>query len=114
MACPSGCPKRCDNERMSRRSSAVPVNGQIRGLMIERIVGYCLERGVVRRSLFVAVLVGTLLNLINQGDALLAGRAIDWAKVLLTFIVPYCVATYGAVSYRLRHEHDLASSRHDS
>ena len=82
--------------------------------MVRRIVEYGLEPGVIRRSLIVAVLVGTLLNLINQGDALLAGRAIDWAKVLLTFIVPYCVATYGAVSYRLRHEHELASSRHDS
>ncbi len=88
--------------------------GKIKGLMIGRIIGYCLERGVVRRSLLVAGLVGTLLNLINQGDALLAGRAIDWAKVLLTFTVPYCVATYGAVSYRLRHEHELASSRRDS
>jgi hypothetical protein len=80
--------------------------------MVRRIVGYCLEPGVVRRSLIVAVLVGALLNLINQGDALLSGRAIDWAKALLTFTVPYCVATYGAVSYRLRHEHDLARSRH--
>jgi len=77
--------------------------------MVRRVVGYCLEPGVARRSLIVAVLVGTLLNLINQGDALFAGRTINWAKVLLTFIVPYCVATYGAVSYRLRHERDLAS-----
>lgn len=80
--------------------------------MVRRVVGYCLEPGVVRRSVIVAVLVGTLLNLINQGDALFAGRTINWAKVLLTFIVPYCVATYGAVSYRLRHERDLASGRH--
>ena len=79
--------------------------------MIRRVVRYCLEPGVARRSLIVAVPVGTLLNLINQGDVLFAGRAIDWAKVLLTFIVPYCVATYGAVSYRLRHDRDFASGR---
>jgi hypothetical protein len=41
------------------------------------------------------------LNLINQGDALIAGGPIDWTKLLLDFVVPYCVATYGAVSYRL-------------
>ena len=58
-----------------------------------------------RRSLAVAALVGTLLNLINQGDALLAGAPLDWLKIALTFAVPYCVATYGAVSYRMRTEH---------
>jgi hypothetical protein len=57
--------------------------------------------GVPRRSLAAAVLVGTILNLINQGDALFAGRSLDWLKLLLTYIVPYCVATYGAVAFRL-------------
>jgi hypothetical protein len=30
-----------------------------------------------------------------------AGATIDVAKLLLTYLVPYCVSTYGAVSYRL-------------
>ena len=63
---------------------------------------YALSDGVPRRSFWVAVVVGCILNLINQGDALFAGRPIDWTKLILTFAVPYCVATYGAVSYRLR------------
>jgi hypothetical protein len=58
--------------------------------------------GVPRRSFLVALVVGTVLNLINQGDALLAGSRLDWAKILLTFAVPYCVSTYGAVSYHLK------------
>ena len=58
--------------------------------------------GVARRSFAAAVVVGTVLNLINQGDALFAGRGLDWTKLVLTYIVPYCVATYGAVSYRLK------------
>lgn len=53
---------------------------------------------VVRRSAKVALIVGTLLVAINQGDRLLAGEGLDLAKALLTFVVPYCVATYGAVS----------------
>jgi hypothetical protein len=57
--------------------------------------------GVPRRSFAAALVVGTLLNLINQGDALFAGRALDWTKLVLTYIVPYCVATYGAVAFRL-------------
>ena len=57
--------------------------------------------GVPRRSLAAAVVVGTLLNLINQGDALFSGHRLDWLKLALTYIVPYCVATYGAVAFRL-------------
>jgi len=44
------------------------------------------------------LLVGTILNLINQGDALLSPAAINWWKVVLTFCVPFCVATFGAYS----------------
>jgi hypothetical protein len=57
--------------------------------------------GVPRRSLAAAVVVGTILNLINQGDALFGGRGLDWLKLGLTYIVPYGVATYGAVAFRL-------------
>src|SRR5262245_27277508 len=52
-------------------------------------------------SLAVVLMVGTVLNLINQGDALLADRHVNLAKIVPTFVVLYCVATYGAVSYRL-------------
>jgi hypothetical protein len=58
--------------------------------------------GVPRRSLWVALVVGTILNLINQGDALVAGQHLDVTKLALTYVVPYFVCTYGAVSFRLR------------
>lgn len=57
------------------------------------------EPAVVRRSLRVAAVVGTLLVAINHGDRVLAGALVpvDWAKMLLTYSVPYGVATYAAV-----------------
>jgi hypothetical protein len=61
---------------------------------------YALSGGVPGRALGLALMVGTILNLINQGDALLAGGPVDLAKLLLNYVVPYCVSTYGAVSYR--------------
>jgi hypothetical protein len=67
-----------------------------------RIWLYCVSDGVPKRSLVVALIVGTILNLINQGDALVAGARLNLTKLILTFAVPYAVATYGAVSYRLR------------
>jgi hypothetical protein len=73
-----------------------------------QIVRYCVSEGVPKRSLGVAFIVGTVLNLINQGDALLGSVPINLPKLLLTFAVPYFVATYGAVSYRIRSERDRA------
>ena len=65
---------------------------------------YALSDGVPRRSLWVALVVGTILNLINRGVALIAGRHADITKLVLTYAVPYFVCTYGAVSFRLREE----------
>ena len=55
---------------------------------------------VVKRSLKVGLMVGTILTLINQGDALFSGVLtpdILW-KILLTYCVPYCVSTYAGVA----------------
>ena len=54
-------------------------------------------------------MVGTVLNLINQGDALLAGQRLDFGKLALTYIVPYIVSTYGAVSFRLHAARTVAT-----
>jgi hypothetical protein len=66
-----------------------------------RICVCCVSDGVPRRSFAVALIVGTILNLVNQGDALFGEAGLNISKILLTYIVPYCVATYGAVSSRL-------------
>jgi hypothetical protein len=62
---------------------------------------YATGDGVPRRSLGVAAVVGTILNAINQGDALVGGEPLAYTKVILTYVVPYLVATYGAVTVRL-------------
>ena len=59
-----------------------------------------LHHPMLRRSLTVAAVVGTVLTLLNQGDILFTGSwnsALYW-KVPLTYCVPFCVATYGALS----------------
>jgi hypothetical protein len=50
----------------------------------------------VRRSLTVAVLIGTALNAINQGTELWAGEPVILWKLLLTYFVPFAVASYGS------------------
>ncbi|HEY3157547.1 MAG TPA: nitrate/nitrite transporter NrtS [Vicinamibacterales bacterium] len=55
---------------------------------------------VVRRATIVALVVGTILVIINHGDAiargdLSVGRLL---RIALTMMVPYCVSTYSSVS----------------
>ena len=57
-----------------------------------------LGHAVPRRSFLVAIVVGTILNLINQGDVLWGSADLDGFKLGLTYAVPYFVATYGAVT----------------
>ena len=58
---------------------------------------------IVRRSLKVAVLVGTILALINHGDRMLSGSLDGEAalKIVLTYLVPYCVSTWASVQTAL-------------
>jgi len=65
-----------------------------------RVLRLAMSGGVPRRAFWVAIVVGTVLNLINQGDALLSGASVNWAKVVLTYLVPFAVSTHGAVSAR--------------
>ena len=54
---------------------------------------------ILKRSVRVALVVGTLLTLINQGGRLLVLDidAPTLARIVLTYIVPYCVSTWAAV-----------------
>ncbi len=59
---------------------------------------FATSQGTPRHALIMGVIVGTVLTAINQRDFILAGQAPGPLKVGLTYLVPYCVATYGAVS----------------
>ena len=57
------------------------------------------QRAVAQRSLRVALVVGTVLVAINQGDRLISGDITLEVilKSLLTYFVPYLVSTYASV-----------------
>lgn len=51
---------------------------------------------IVKNALRIALVVGTILNLVNQGGALLLEAGVSWIHLVLNYVVPYCVATYSA------------------
>jgi methyl-accepting chemotaxis protein len=48
---------------------------------------------IALRWLKVSLVVGTALNLINQYDAVLGPELLDWPRLMLTYCVPYAVAS---------------------
>lgn len=60
------------------------------------------SREIVIPALRVALVVGTVLNLINQGGRILDGLDPSWFHVLLNYLVPYCVSSYSAARNQLR------------
>ena len=71
-----------------------------------RCLRHALRHGpMVKRSLLTAAVVGSILTAINQGNVLTAGEfpsELFW-KIPLTYCVPFCVATWGAlINSRIR------------
>ncbi len=60
---------------------------------------YGLERDTLLRSLKTALVVGTILGVINHGSALLARQltAEQLAPLLISYLVPFGVAMYGQI-----------------
>ncbi|MFO7830187.1 MAG: nitrate/nitrite transporter NrtS, partial [Bacteroidales bacterium] len=53
---------------------------------------------ILKRALRVALIVGVILNLINQGESIFSGfKDFHITQFLLTFLVPYLVSTYSSV-----------------
>ena len=65
-----------------------------------------LLKDVVFMVLKVSFIVGSILALINHGDAILEGALTheNLHKIVLTFLVPYCVSTYSSVKAIQRHD----------
>lgn len=63
---------------------------------------YCARREHLRRTVFIAVVVGTLLTAINLGDVIVDGRATSGTLVraVLNYLVPFAVSNLGLLSAR--------------
>ena len=53
--------------------------------------------GTPQKAVMTALVVGTILAIINHGDFIFKGESINFFKILLTYCVPYCVTTWGAI-----------------
>lgn len=57
-----------------------------------------IAKSLLLRSLKMALVVGTILNIINQPQACIGAEPFHLLSALLTYTVPFCVATCSAVA----------------
>ena len=69
---------------------------------VREAIAYCLRRDHLRRTLRIALVVGAILTLINQGNVIVAGDAttLTWVKTGLNFCVPFIVSNLGLLTGR--------------
>lgn len=72
--------------------------------MLLKLLDTAFTKSIVRNALKIALVVGTLLNLINQAEPILENNGINWLEFFLNYLIPYCVASYSAAKNQLTQE----------
>ncbi len=60
-----------------------------------------LSRSMILPALKVSAVVGSVLNLVNNGPALLDHQSVNLWQVFLNYVVPFCVSSYSAARNEL-------------
>ena len=65
----------------------------------QSIISYCLERATLLFAMKLALVVGTILALINHGQAIISGHLTfdQLIPILITYCVPFSVSMYSQV-----------------
>jgi len=89
------------SEQLSQRKNVPPWSTPIDGCRL-------ILRGVTFRTCArVALVVGTILSVVNQGEVILDGDAtpMTWARVAVNYLIPFLVSSIGYIApFRLRKE----------
>ena len=64
------------------------------------------RRTTLRKTIRIALVVGTVLSVINQGYLIWGGRAtyVTWIRVVANYFVPFCVSSTGFLTATHRSE----------
>ncbi len=65
-----------------------------------RLFTVMMSRPVVGNATRVAIVVGTCLNIINQGGTIWYNGDVDWSRFMMNYAVPFLVASYSAAKAR--------------
>ena len=69
---------------------------------IEHLALCALQLPVWVSAIKISLVVGTILNLVNQGPAILAGHQPGWLGMMFNYLIPFCVSIYSGASVAAR------------
>jgi hypothetical protein len=80
---------------------------------LRSIIWIACQRRIASASLQIALIVGVILNLINQGGAIWDGQSFSLGQFALNFVVPFCVSSYSAAKNEVKLRHISHHAQHD-
>lgn len=60
------------------------------------LVQLMVQPRIAKAALRVSLLVGTVLNLVNNGERLWTGHGVNLWQMAMNYVVPFCVSAYSA------------------
>jgi len=69
---------------------------------IRAILETALRRDILRGAIAVSLIVGSVLNVINQGERITAGTGLSLPHFFLNYLVPYLVASWSGARAAVR------------
>lgn len=85
-----------------------------RPMTLSEALRICFRREYLQRTIRIALVVGTILTLINQLDVFIKGdaTALTWIKTGLNFCVPFVVSNLGLVAGKRAENQSLDRTKH--
>jgi hypothetical protein len=85
-------------------------------VMRKNLLGRCFyfgtRRNVLQTAIITSLIVGTILNLINQFPNFLDHKPLSPVKILLNYLTPYMVTTVGAIRMCFQFENKIEKGSH--
>ena len=78
------------------------------GRRVKNLLRAACSKRIALNALRISLVVGTILNLINQSGVIFAGADVSWLHVFLNYLVPYSVATYSAAKNQTDHKESIS------
>lgn len=68
---------------------------------------------ILSNAFKVSLIVGTVLNVVNQGEEILNNSGVVWGQFALNYLVPFCVASFsGAKALNGRRNINSTEEKH--
>lgn len=71
---------------------------------IRTTLAHGFSQPILSNSIKIALVVGTMLNTINQGESIVVEGDVHWGSFLLNYMIPFCVSCYSASRHAMHRQ----------